>query len=53
MKKAVIAFLLTIVCGYYGCVFGDELMNWPQLGTILAVAVMGAAILTSLEQGDK
>ena len=32
-------------------VFGAEIMNWPQLGSILAIVVMGSAIITSLEKG--
>ena len=50
MKKAVIFPLVAIVLGYIGSVLGDEFMNWPQLGPILAIVVMGAAILTSLEK---
>ena len=53
MRKSVKAFIITIVCGYFGTVFGDEFLNWPQLGPILAVAVMGVAILSSLEDEDE
>ena len=35
-----------------GTVFGAEIMNWPQLGPILAIVVMGAVIITSLEKGE-
>lgn len=50
MKKAVISSVLAVVLGYLGSALGYELMNWPQLGPILAIVVMGAAILTSLEK---
>lgn len=49
MKKAVISSIIAIVLGYLGTVFGYEIMNWPQLGPILAGVVMGCAIITSLE----
>ena len=50
MKKAVISSIIAIILGYFGSALGDEVMNWPQLGPILAIVVMGAAIITSLEK---
>jgi hypothetical protein len=50
MSKAVISSIIAIVLGYLGSVFGYEIMNWPQLGPILAIVVMGSAIITSLEK---
>ena len=50
MKKAVISSIIAIVLGYFGSACGDEFMNWPQLGPILAIVVMGCAIITSLEK---
>lgn len=35
------AVILTLFVGYIGTAPGDELMNWPQLGPILAVVCMG------------
>ena len=50
MKKAAISSIIAIILGYLGTVFGAEIMNWPQLGPILAIVVMGSAIITSLEK---
>ena len=51
MSKAVISSIVAIVLGYLGSALGYEIMNWPQLGPILAIVVMGSAIITSLEKG--
>lgn len=51
MRKAAVSSIVAIILGYLGTVFGAEIMNWPQLGPILAIVVMGAAIITSLEKG--
>ena len=40
MGKAVISSILAIIVGYFGSGIGDAVMNWPQLGPILAVVVM-------------
>lgn len=48
MRKAAISSIIAIILGYLGTVFGAEIMNWPQLGSIV---VMGSAIITSLEKG--
>lgn len=50
MKKAVISSIIAIVLGYFGSACGDGFMNWPQLGPILSIVVMGCAIITSLEK---
>ena len=50
MKKAIVSSVIAIVLGYLGSALGDEMMNWPQFGPILAIVVMGSAILTSLER---
>ena len=50
MRKAIISSIVAIVLGYLGSVIGYELMNWPQLGPILSIVIMGSAILTSLEE---
>ncbi len=51
MRKAAISSIIAIILGYLGTVFGAEIMNWPQLGSILTIVVMGSAIITSLEKG--
>ena len=52
MSKAVKASIIAIVLGYFGSALGYEVMNWPQLGPIFAIVVMGAAIITSLEKDE-
>ena len=46
MNKAIVSSIIAIVLGYLGSALGYEIMNWPQLGPILAIVVMGSAILT-------
>ena len=50
MRKAAISSIIAIISGYLGSAFGAEIMNWPQLGPILAIVAMGAVIITSLEE---
>ena len=50
VRKAIISSIIAIVLGYLGSALGYEVMNWPQLGPILAIVVMGSAIITSLEK---
>ncbi len=50
MSKAVISSVIAIILGYLGSALGYEIMNWPQLGSILAIVVMGSAIITSLKK---
>lgn len=50
MSKAILTSIIAIVLGYIGSSFGYEIMNWPQLGPILAIVVMGSAIIISLEK---
>lgn len=52
MKKAILSSVIAIVLGYFGSALGDVIMNWPQLGPVLAIVVMGSAILTSLEKDE-
>ena len=50
MNKAIVSSIIAMVLGYLGSALGYEIMYWPQLGPILAIVVMGSAILTSLEK---
>ena len=50
MYKAIISSIIAIVLGYLGSALGYEIMNWPQLGPVLSIVVMGCAILTSLDK---
>ncbi len=46
MGKTIAAMALTTICGLLGMVIGDELMGgYPELGGIIAIAVMGAFII--------
>ncbi|MEG0923785.1 MAG: binding-protein-dependent transport permease [Anaerovoracaceae bacterium] len=47
--KIIKAVVVTIIVGYFATVLGAELINWPQLGPISAVATMGAFILNEIE----
>ena len=41
MRKSAESSIIAIILGYLGSGFGAEIMNWPQLGPILAIVVMG------------
>ena len=43
--KAIIAALVTIIVGYFGCAIFSGWINAPEFGVVLAVAVMGAFII--------
>lgn len=46
MGKAIFAFLITILAGGIGMAAGHELLGgFPEFGTVIAVAVMGALII--------
>ncbi len=46
----VIAVIVTIVVGYLGSALGYEIMNWPQLGSVLAVITMGLFLWNAVER---
>ena len=51
MTKAIIAFIVTIISGCIGLVAGHELLGgFPEFGSIVAVAVMGALIILFSEK---
>lgn len=52
MRKAIIFSIIAIVLGYFGSALGHEIMNWPQLGPIVSIVVMGCGIMTSLEKNE-
>lgn len=46
MKKAIIAFIVTFICGIGEIMLGLESdLPIPELGAVVAVAVMGAFII--------
>ena len=48
----ILAILATIIVGWIGAVIGLEIMNgFTELGSILAVATMGAFIMMENKQG--
>ena len=51
MKKAIAASAAAILVGYLGSALGYEIMNWPELGPILSIVIMGSVIICTLEKG--
>ena len=46
MGKPIAAMALTTICGFLGMVIGDDLIGgYPELGCIIAIAIMGAFII--------
>ena len=52
MGKAFIASLATLIVGVLGCVVFDAL-KCPEIGAVLAVAVMGGLIIMTIEDKNK
>lgn len=46
----IVAILLTIMVGWAGSSLGYEFMNFPELGSILAIATMGGFIMTTIRK---
>ena len=46
----ILAIITTIVIGWVGAAFGNDYMNFPQLGTILSVATMGGFIMGTIRK---
>lgn len=44
----VLAFLGTVLAGFFGAAFGDSLFNWPDAGVVFAIATMGTFILRAI-----
>ncbi len=51
MSEAYI-FILTIVVGFFGAVFGN-LLNWPDAGTVFAIATVGTAVIWEIRHQKK
>ena len=49
----ILAFIVTIVAGYFGAALLGANMNWPDAGAVVAVAVMGCFILWELRHHKK
>ena len=46
MGKALLALFVTIIMGLFGTAFGyDEMNGFSEIGSIVAIAVMGAFII--------
>ena len=53
-KLIILAILATIIVGWAGSAFGLEIMNgFRELGSILAVATMGAFIMVENKRTNK
>lgn len=53
MGKAFIAALATAIVGFVGCAVFDSWAKAPEIGVVLAVAVMGALIIMTIEDKKK
>ena len=49
LRLEFIAAMGTIIAGYLGAAILAETMNWPDGGSVIAIAVMGAFILRRLD----
>lgn len=45
MGKAILAFIVTVIVGFFGTAYFANFANAPEWGVVLAVAVMGAFII--------
>jgi len=45
MLKAIIAAIVTIIVGFFGCAIFASWINAQEFGVVLAIAVMGAFII--------
>ena len=43
------AAIVTVIVGYLGAAILAETINWPDGGSVIAIAVMGAFILRRLD----
>lgn len=46
------AAIVTVIVGYLGAAILAETMNWPDGGSVIAIAVMGAFILRRLDHDN-
>ena len=53
MGKALMASLVTLGVGIFGCAAFDGWAKAPEIGVVLAVAVMGGMIIMSIEDKKK
>lgn len=53
MGKALMASLVTLGAGIFGCAAFDGWAKAPEIGVVLAVAVMGGMIIMSIEDKKK
>lgn len=48
----ILAIATTIIIGYVGGALGNDYMNFPELGAILAIATMGGFILNAIRKNN-
>lgn len=52
MGKSILAFFVTVIVGVLFTAKGVD-MNWPELGNLFGIAVMGAFIIYFNEKKNK
>ena len=50
IKVILLAYIATFIVGWIGTAFGNDYLNFPQLGTILSVATMGGFIMATIRK---
>lgn len=53
MKLAVTAFIVTVVVGYLADCYLSYSWGWPDMGTVFAIATMGAFLLWQIQRKNK
>ncbi len=48
----ILAIVTTIIVGWVGGALGFDYMNFPELGTILAIATMGGFIMAAIRKNN-
>lgn len=48
-----LSMILTVVGGFLAAATVGSAMNWPDAGSVFAVAIMGACILLQLKKKDE
>lgn len=52
MGKSISAFIITIIVAFVFTIVG-EAINWPEMGTVFAIAIMGAFIIYFNDKQNK
>jgi len=49
----IIAIIVTLVVGIFGTVLAHDIINFPGLGTLLAIAAMGGFVMAEIKKQGK